>query len=140
MKKRNLFSYLLSLLGEKRRSTSVQLSSESIENLKSRLNTLMDKDKPYLQKGYHMREMAEDLQVPVYQLSAFVNRELGLRFTDYMNKFRISYCVELMKKCLRPRPNLQALADKCGFNNRNSFTAAFKKFTGLKPSDYLKRI
>jgi AraC-like DNA-binding protein len=27
----------------------------------------------------------------------------------------------------------------CGFNNRNTFTVAFKKFTGNTPSDYVKQ-
>jgi len=35
---------------------------------------------------------------------------------------------------------LEAIASEAGFNNRNTFTAAFKKETGQSPSEFLKRI
>jgi AraC-like DNA-binding protein len=142
MKTKNFFSYIRSLFGKKKRSKRIegQLSRESIEELKSRLNTLMEEEKPFLQKGYHMKEMADDLQIPVYQLSAFINQVLGMHFTDYMNKLRISYCEGLIKNGRAAKLNLTDLSFKCGFNNRNSFATAFKKFTGRKPSDYMKNL
>ena len=45
----------------------------------------------------------------------------------------------IVKRFLAGRPNLEQLSKKCGFNNRSSFTTAFKKFTGQKPFDYIKR-
>ncbi|MCU7552313.1 helix-turn-helix domain-containing protein [Chitinophagaceae bacterium LB-8] len=142
MKKKNFFSYLLSLLGEKRRikNIEVRLGGESIDELKCRLESLMERERPYLRGGYHIKELADDLQIPVYKLSAFINQVYGMRFTDYMNKFRTKYCEELMKTDLSATSNLKELAYKCGFSNRNSFTAAFKKFTGQKPSVYLRRL
>jgi len=35
---------------------------------------------------------------------------------------------------------LEAIASEAGFNNRNTFTAAFKKETGKSPSEYLKEV
>ena len=35
---------------------------------------------------------------------------------------------------------LEAIASEAGFNNRNTFTAAFKKEAGESPSEFLKRI
>jgi AraC-like DNA-binding protein len=34
---------------------------------------------------------------------------------------------------------VEGLADQSGFNNRNSFTLAFKKHIHQTPSDYLKK-
>jgi AraC-like DNA-binding protein len=142
MKTKNFFSYIRSLFGKKKRSKRIegQLSKESIEELKTRLTTLMEKEKPFLQKGYHMKEMADDLHIPVYQLSAFINQVIGMHFTDYMNQLRISYCEELIKTGHAAKLNLTDLAFKCGFNNRNSFAAAFKKFIGQRPSDYMRNL
>ncbi|MBO9572356.1 MAG: helix-turn-helix transcriptional regulator [Chitinophagaceae bacterium] len=143
MKKKNLFYYLRSWFGEKKKNKTIELhmSNESIEELKSRLKVLMTTKQPFLQKGYHMKDMAEDLNIPIYQLSAFINQVMGVRFTDYMNKFRIIYCEELLRKSdENEKVNFQYLADKCGFNNRNSFASAFKKFTGKSPSIYLKHL
>jgi|SRR4030095_11185956 len=143
MTKKGLLGYLRSLLGEKKKkpkSIELQLSSENIEDLKWRLTLLMDDKKPFLTKGYHMKDMADELRIPVYQLSAFMNQVMGMNFNDYVNRFRIRYCESLLKSTQAPRPSLKELASQSGFNNRNSFADAFKKFTGQRPSDYLKNM
>jgi AraC-like DNA-binding protein len=35
---------------------------------------------------------------------------------------------------------LETIANEAGFNNRNTFISAFKKVTGIKPSEFLKDI
>ena len=142
MRKKNLFDYLLSLLGGKKRTKriEVQLSKENIAELKTRLHDLMETEKPYLHIGYRMKDMADDLHIPVYQLSAFINQVIGMHFTDFMNQYRVRYCEELLKSGMDSRPSLRDLGFRCGFQNRNSFAAAFKKFTGLRPSDYVRNL
>lgn len=142
MAKKGFLNYLRSILGEKKKPKSIelQLSAESIEDLKWRLTMLMDSKKPFLIKGYHMKDMADDLKIPVYQLSAFMNQVMGMNFNDYINRFRIRYCEGLIKSSQASRPSLKELASQSGFNNRNSFADAFKKFTGQRPSDYLKNV
>jgi AraC-like DNA-binding protein len=52
----------------------------------------------------------------------------------------VGHCQKLMKSGAVDRLNMHGLAFECGFHNRNSFTTAFKKFTGRTPSDYLKSL
>jgi AraC-like DNA-binding protein len=35
---------------------------------------------------------------------------------------------------------LEAIAGESGFNNRNTFTSAFKRVTGMNPSDFLRNM
>ncbi len=142
MSKTGLFKYLQSFLGRKKKPKSIefQLSTENIENLKWALTQLMDSKKPFLMKNYHMKDMADDLKIPVYQLSAFLNQVIGMSFNDYINRHRIRYCESVLRANSHTRPNLKELASQSGFNNRNSFADAFKKFTGQRPSDYLKNL
>ena len=143
MAKKGLLGYLRSLLGEKKKkpkSIELQLSSGNIEDLKWRLTMLMEEKKPFLTKGYHMKDMADELRIPVYQLSAFMNQVMGMNFNDYINRFRIRYCESLLQANQNPRPSLKELASQSGFNNRNSFADAFKKFTGQRPSEYLRNL
>jgi YesN/AraC family two-component response regulator len=140
MTTKNLFARLRDVLRQKKKSKAytLQLTSDEIESMRLRLQGLIANKKPYLQKGYHIRDLADDLEIPMYQLSAFMNRILGISFSDYMNRHRIIYCEELILAELGTKMDLDDLAKKCGFNNRNSFTAAFKKFTGRKPFEYIK--
>ena len=139
MKKKSLLSYLRDFFGSKKkeRPSAIQLNTEETELLKYRLKELMAQKKPYLVRGYHIKDMADDLRIPVHQLSAFINQVVGMSFTGYMNKHRIDHCLHLITND-PASVDLNLLAQRSGFNNRNSFTAAFKKFTGLKPFEYLR--
>ena len=98
----------------------------------------MLQQKPFLKPHYKLKDLSEDLQMPLHLLSAFLNKRLGMHFTDYLNQFRIKYCEELIKNEQPGKVNLKELVSKCGFHNRNTFTTAFKKFTGKTPSDYIR--
>lgn len=141
MAKQNIFTYLRSLFSERKEANTllIHYKKHDPELIKRRLDDLMKNKKPFLQTKYHIKELANELQIPVHQLSTFLNQELGIHFSDHINKYRIDHCLELIKVNLSDRPNLQKLSKVCGFNNRSSFTTAFKKFTGQKPFDYIKR-
>ena len=140
MKKKNFFTYLRSLLIRKKKYKSIelQLSSECIAELEAKLKTLMETQKPFLQKRYQMKQLADDLQIPVYRVSALINQIIGMHFTDFINQYRINYCLEILKSNSSLKPHLKELTYLCGFSNRNSFAAAFRKFTGKRFSEYIK--
>jgi len=108
--------------------------------LKYRLEKYMRQKEPYLKIGFSIKDMATDLNMEPYQLSAFINQEIGMHFNDYINKFRVEHCAAIMKRELPGKLNLQELAFRCGFSNRNTFTSAFKKIFGKNPSDYLRTL
>ncbi len=141
MTKENILGYLRNFFSDKKKEPTflIHYRKHDPESIKQRLNDLMNEKKPFLQNGYHIKELAAELQIPVHQLSAFLNQVLGMHFSDHINKYRIDHCLELIDANLSGRPNLQQLSKRCGFNNRSSFTTAFKKFTGQKPFDYIKR-
>ena len=138
--KKNIFRFFRSFLDNKKKIDNPvsPLTSHQVILLKYRLEKYMYERRPFLRAGYSIRDMAFDLGLHSYQLSAFINHEIGMHFTDYINRFRIEYCKMIIRTDMTGKISLKELAFKCGFNNRNSFTSAFKKFTGLKPSDYIK--
>jgi AraC-like DNA-binding protein len=115
------------------------LTPDRIHDIAFLLKTFMTDERPYLRLRYSIHQLAKDVQTPAYLLSAFINQELGVNFNDYFNLFRVRHCQVLIRECLVEEFNLRGLAHVCGFNNRNTFTSAFKKFTGMTPSDYKRR-
>ena len=115
-----------------------ELSRERIEYINDRLSKIMPEEKPFLRYRYAIRNLADDIQVPAYQLSAYLNQKAGIKFNDFLNKFRVSYCEHLIQTGIMEQLNLKGLALHCGFKNRNTFASAFKKFTGSTPSHYLQ--
>jgi AraC-like DNA-binding protein len=116
------------------------LSPEKVSDISERLKQFMFSEKPYLRYRYTIKSLADDIQVQAYLLSAYLNQEKRLRFTDYLNQFRIEYCENLIQEGLANDLNMKGLALICGFQNRNTLTSAFKKFTGLTPSRYTKSV
>ncbi len=140
MKRKDFFGFLRRFLGIKKKkvSTNGYLNGLQWQSLKTRLEELMDQRKPFLKPGYTINDLAKEIELPSYQLSAFINQVLGMNFHDYINNSRIRYCEQLIKSSVNSRFNVKDLSQLCGFNNRNSFTTAFKKFTGRTPSVYVK--
>jgi len=73
------------------------MSSQQIEVLKVRLEEFMEQKQPFLKQGYSIKDMSNDLDIPAYQLSGFINRNIGVHFNDFLNKSRIKYCENLIK-------------------------------------------
>jgi AraC-like DNA-binding protein len=63
-----------------------------------------------------------------------------MNFNDFINEYRIRFCIEKIENGEWKRKTLEALSKESGFNNRNSFTLAFKKVTGVTPSGFLKQM
>ena len=116
------------------------LSSEKIENLRTRLDQLMKHQKPYLRHHYSLNDLAHDLKLPVYLTSAFINNILQQRFNDLINHYRIAYCLQLLQSQAKPELKVNKLPAACGYSNRNTFTNAFKKFTQRTPLSYISQL
>jgi AraC-like DNA-binding protein len=102
------------------------------------LNKLMLENKKFLEHKYSINHLAIDLETSPHQLSHFLNSHLQVSFSDFLNKYRIEHCVARIKNGDARRFTLEALAFECGFNNRNSFRDAFKRFTGTTPSEFMR--
>lgn len=96
----------------------------------------LELNRVFLKPGLNITDFSRELQVPVYQVSRCLNSKTGLGFVDYINQQRIQYCVSKFSQGQWLNLTLEAIAEECGFSNRNSFTKAFKKFNGQSPSDY----
>jgi YesN/AraC family two-component response regulator len=116
------------------------LSPQRMKEIAEKLNEHMNSTKPFLRYRLTVQLLADDIQVQAYQLSAYLNQEKRLRFTDYLNQLRIKYCESLIRGGMVKDFNMKGLALICGFQNRNTLTIAFKKFTGLTPSSYIKSV
>jgi len=134
-----IFHYLLDVEKKQKGRRSIRFGHEKKIMIIKHLNELMETRQPFLDETYNLKALSDELNLHQYQVSAFLNHELGMNFNDYLNKQRVKYCEELIQSGAADKLNLKGLASKSGFHNRNTFTTAFKKFTGHTPSDYTKR-
>jgi AraC-like DNA-binding protein len=83
---------------------------------------------------------SDETQVPVHYLSGFINKYYKMNFNDFINEYRIIFSIDKLLKKEWMYKKLETIANESGFNNRNTFISAFKKVTGVKPSEFLKDI
>lgn len=119
---------------------NLYLSKVKIESLRKRLDELMEQQKPFLRHHYSLNDLARDLELPPYLTSAFINNILQQRFNDLINYYRITYCLQLLTNHIKPELRVNKLPAACGYNNRNTFTNAFKKFTQRTPLSYISQL
>lgn len=118
-----------------------QMDYFPIEKLQS-INELVEKhlelNQSYKNKGFTMRDLASELDMQPYVLSAVINQVHQTNFNDFLNRYRIQYAKKLIEQGDGKMLTLEGVSNLCGFNNRNSFTTAFKKHTGNTPSAFIK--
>ncbi len=72
--------------------------------------------------------------------SAAINAHYGMNFSILVGNLRVKELIRQMETDFKPFSNMtvEALSEKCGFKSRVTFTSAFKRVTGLTPSEYIK--
>jgi AraC-like DNA-binding protein len=85
-----------------------------------------------------VKTLSEDFETNSKYLSKIVNVYKNKTFINYINDLRIDYAVINLQESKTARKyTLQALAFEYGFNTTESFSKAFSKKTGLKPSYFI---
>ena len=125
---------------ETKHPISLSISQERTVEIGENIRDHFSRNKPFLKRGYSLRMLSEEIHLPLHQLSAFINSYYKMNFNDFVNEYRILSCIEKLLKKEWEFKKLESIAEETGFNNRNTFTSAFKKATGLNPSEFIKYI
>jgi AraC-like DNA-binding protein len=122
----------------KESASSSFLTEEKISEIESLVLNHFEKNKPYLTLQYSLSQAASELNLPVQYISRYINIRENENFNDFVNRYRIIHCQKLLEQEYYRKLKLESLAKECGFNNRNTFTSAFKKFAGTTPSKFIQ--
>jgi len=118
---------------------AVILEEADSESLLNQLTLFMTEEKPFLDGNVSLITLAGSLDVNPKALSFVINEHIHKNFNNYINDWRI----EEVKKRLNDKEynhhKMLTIAFDCGFNSKSTFNLAFRKSTGLSPSEYRKR-
>jgi len=112
------------------------LHDEQLSYVQARLQQFMDKQH-YTRKNIKLKEVADEIGVQSYILSAYINQIYRMRFNDFINWGRIQYVQQGIRTGQWNMLTLEAIAEEAGFSNRTTFVSAFKKFAGMTPTAFL---
>ena len=94
-------------------------------------------EKLYLQPGFSRNQAAALIGVQPRQLSAMF-RQFAAGFPDYINHLRLDHSVMLLKA--KGNYTIEAVAEECGFQSRQTFHRLFIDRYGMTPTEYRKTI
>lgn len=103
-------------------------------------NILVQKVRRYLQHNYmrvdiSLDSVAEMVNLNPTYFSALFKKESGVNFLDYLTDLRINAAKEYLTDPLKGASEIASLV---GYDSAGYFTRAFKKRTGLTPTEYRK--
>ena len=118
----------------------VEISQEIINGILLGLQQFENQQK-YLSLNLSLNSLAKELETNSNYLSKVINHYKKLSFSNYLNLLRVNYFIDLAKR----EPNIRkftikAIANEVGFSNSESFSKAFYKHKGIKPSYFLKEL
>jgi AraC-like DNA-binding protein len=116
------------------------LTAEQGLAMKTALEAHMREKRPFLKPGYSIAQLSQELNIPSYQLSGFINQQYAKNFNELINEYRVDYLVSHLKgQESLSQFTLEAIGREVGFNSRAAFIAAVRKVTGKTPSEILGR-
>src|SRR6185295_10557681 len=122
-----------------RKQGQPNLQQEKLRELQRRFEHYIS-EQHYLNPNTNLKEVAGRLNIPSYVLSVFIHQAYQMHFNDVINSHRVKYISEGLANEQWDTLTLEAVGEIAGFNNRITFLNAFKKFTGVTPSQYVKSI
>lgn len=114
------------------------LTPAAHEALLRQLRAVMERDALYREPALSLDALAERLGASRHHVSQVINEGLGISFFEYINRLRIEEAKNLLAGA-EGAVRVIDVAYSVGFNNKVSFHNAFKRATGLTPTEYKNR-
>ncbi|MEK6476277.1 helix-turn-helix domain-containing protein [Catalinimonas sp. 4WD22] len=115
------------------------LNAQEAEAYTAHLLQYMKQEQAYLSPELKLDDLAGALQISRHHLSQIINEQIGLSFSDFINRYRVEEAQRLLADADYQDVKILAVAFDAGFNTKASFYNAFKKTTGTSPTEFRKQ-
>jgi len=100
---------------------------------------LMEQERLFLDPELTLKLVCERLYTNSSYLSQVINEHLGTSFKDFVNHLRVEEAKRLLIDSKTQNLTIITVGFEAGFNSKDAFARAFKKFTGVTPKEFRKR-
>lgn len=100
------------------------------------LRNFMVENEPFLEPSLTIQELADQVKIPVRDLSVLINHHLNQHFFDFVNEYRIKKAMTLLRDPAKKEITVLEVLYEVGFNSKSSFHTYFKKYTNQTPTEF----
>lgn len=125
--------YELSSWPHYRLLSTVQVDSPTNEAAQRKINRVIDHVMAHHEESISLGEAAELIGMTETYFSRFFRQATGQRFTDFVNRVRISRACQLLADT---DAHITTICYQVGFNNVANFNRRFSDVKGMTPSQY----
>ena len=112
------------------------ISPDVIDGIYEKLLNKMIVEKRYLDPTFSAATLAKEIGTNSRYISAAVSLRFGMNFCTLLSGYRVREALHILSDKHNADLTMQEVADRCGFNSRQSFYAAFYKTYRRTPKEY----
>lgn len=117
------------------RYANKRLSEPDRASFLDALKRCMEVDQVYRNGDLTLDQLAALLAMTPHELSQLINDACGVNLQEYLNRYRVDALKVALLAPEQASTSILDLALACGFNSKTTLNRAFKKQTGLTPSE-----
>lgn len=99
-----------------------------------------EEEKAFLKDDCTIADVADYISTNKTYLSKVINVVKKKPFTNYINELRLVHAIQLMRNKEYKKYTIKAISKEAGFKSKSTFNNAFKEYTGMTPSEFLKSV
>ncbi|MEP1097405.1 MAG: helix-turn-helix transcriptional regulator [Cyclobacteriaceae bacterium] len=122
------------------KTDELPFTEEKVRELKQQIIYLLENKRIYVDADVSIGDLSQALSINTKYLSQLINKEFNCSLTSLINSYRIEDSKEMIISRDYDHLNFLGIATKVGFNTKNTFTRAFKRHTGMTPSQFKVQI
>lgn len=124
--------------GKKKKAQPVSIDRSSLDKHLVKLLHLLEEENIYRDDSVSLNSLAGQLGLHARQLSRLINEKLDKSFYQLINYYRIEEATRMLTDGNEHKTIIE-IAFYVGYNSKSSFNQAFKKITGMTPSEFKKQ-
>ena len=124
---------------KKMKYSTLSINDERIDEAIERLSALIDEEQVYLDASLTLNKLAKRIGIHYNHLSRIINERFSLSFSNYINSLRVEEAKKRLVSEEYAGRNISDIFYDVGFYSKSTFNTAFRKFTGMSPSEFRKK-
>ena len=113
---------------------------EKTQELARTIRRFMETSSEIYGQDFSLEKLAARLGTHTRTASRAINDVFGVNFSTLLSQYRIEEACRRLSSPDYANVTIQAVAVDLGFKSRSNFAIVFKKFTGVAPNEYQKKV